>query len=473
MTSLDLSSAASAACKDHSFLSIQCDWEQVVREQLPSDTTATPDASSTDTTSRSSLPRPPTFWLSSTDAQHHTIEGKCNVVPSTEPTTTLPTVSPSSDFTTTLLSPLLLSVSCPATSASYTIQAPSLTLLPAALSHPADSSFTSVAFSPTTPAHLLTGSTSGTLTLATLSSATSSSAATTSATSTVSFEGHVGDVDIATFFPSGQVLLSAALDLTLRVWAIATQQCALTLTGHSQRITAVELIDRGRQFVSSSRDGTVRLWDCSAARSVAVYGSQTGTNRTVEGAVNDVLLLREGSHPLALSSKGGSGAGLQDAYEGWMVLAACEDGYVRGYDMRVPSSSSAVLSIRLPAPVLSLTQPAPHTLLASAANGLLSLVDLRQLVHIVQWRREVDVAVQHVAAEGSGYVWTADELGVVSRWRLGDGAGAAGGGEVVVERELSGVDMQPVRGWSFDRQSDGAVKRVATAIDAVRLYDIQ
>ena len=74
--------------------------------------------------------------------------------------------------------------------------------------------------------------------------------------------------------------------------------------------------------------------------------------------------------------------------------------------------------------------------------------------------------VRHVQAEGEHYVWKADELGVVSRWKVD-------GGDVSIERELSGIDMEPVRGWSFDRQAGGAVKRVATAMDAVRVYDIQ
>ena len=463
MSSLDLSPPSAAACVDHPFLSVQCDWEQVVREQSPPTDTVTPTIVST-TTRSSSLPRPPTFWVSSTDARHHTTEGKCNVAPSAAVAGSLPSISVSSDdFSATLLSPLLLSLSCPVTSTSYTIQAPSLTLLPAALSHPTDCSFTSVSFSPTTPTHLLTGTTAATLTLATLPSFSSP----VTPSSTVSFDGHVGDVDIATFFPSGQVILSAALDLTLRVWAIATQQCALTLTGHSQRITSVDMIERGRQFVSSSRDGTVRLWDCSAGKSVAVYGSQTGTNRTVEGAVNEVLLLRDGRHPLALSSKTSGGAAAQDTYEGWLVLAACDDRCVRGYDMRLPSSSNSALTIRLPSSVLSLTQLSPHTLLSSTAAGLLSLVDLRLLSPILHWRREADVAVQHVQAEDEQHVWTADELGAVSRWRL------SGGSDAVIEREFSGVDMEPIRSWCFDRQTSGGVRRIATAMDAVRVYEIQ
>ena len=461
MTSLDLSAASSTPCVEYSFLSVQCDWEQVVREQSPADAGA--NAAAASNAASSALPRPPTFWLSSTDAQHNTTEGKCNVAPSDTAAPALPAITPSSDFSATLHSPLLLSLSCPATSASYLVQAPSLTFLPAALSHPADSSFTSVSFSPTTPAHLLTGSTASTLTLATLSSASSSTVA-----SSVSFDGHVGDVDIATFFPSGQVVLSAALDLTLRVWAVATQQCALTLSGHSQRITSVDMIERGRQFVSSSRDGTVRLWDCSAGRSVAVYGSQTGTNRTVEGAVNEVKLLRDDRHPLALSSKGAAGVDVVDAYEGWLLLAACDDCSVRGYDMRAPASSKPALTIRLPSSVLSLTQLAPHTLLSSTSSGLLSLVDLRLLSPILHWRREAGVAVQHIEAEDEQHVWTADELGAVSRWRL-----SGGGAEAAIERGLSGVDMEPIRGWSFDRQAAGGVKRVATAMDAVRVYDIQ
>jgi hypothetical protein len=85
------------------------------------------------------------------------------------------------------------------------------------------------------------------------------------------------------------------------------------------------------------------------------------------------------------------------------------------------------------------------------------------------------VAVTGLETEMTGdAMWSADELGVVTRWRLGKGEG-----ETVpqVERELSGVDMESIKGLSLQRADStaaaGGVRRVATAAShAVRLYDL-
>ena len=421
---------------DHPFLSAQVDWELLI--------------ASASTSATSSTPSPSSFWLSSTDSSHETVEGQCQVVPS--PTAPLPTLTQSPPFTARLVSPLLLSLSCSATRASYTLQAPSFTLPPHRLGHVAKQPITSVGFSPTNPDHLLTGSTEGSLTLSSLTS--------TSPSTPTPFVGHAGDVDVALFFPSGQVVLTSALDRSFRIWTLAGH-CAATPTGHQQRVTAVALIDRGRHFVSSALDGSVKLWDCGQGKAIADYGVTTATSRTTSAAVNTCALLRPGAHPLPLSSGGGDAG----QYEGWVVAAGCEDGHVRGYDMRVPSSSSPVLDVITGAAVTALTQPAPHTLAVALTTGTMGLVDLRRMEARAVWRRERDVAVVRMEAEDERWLWSADELGVVTRW---DTAAQ----QPTVDRELTGIDMEPVRGWALQRGATGRVERIATAADAVRIYVI-
>ncbi|KAK5578239.1 hypothetical protein RB653_003192 [Dictyostelium firmibasis] len=74
-------------------------------------------------------------------------------------------------------------------------------------------------------------------------------------------DGHVGDVDLAMFFPSGRVILSGSSDTRLKIWDAIEGTCASTLVGHIGGITSASLIDRGRNLVSCSRDGTSKLWD--------------------------------------------------------------------------------------------------------------------------------------------------------------------------------------------------------------------
>ena len=43
--------------------------------------------------------------------------------------------------------------------------------------------------------------------------------------------GHVGDVTVCDFFPSGEVVLSAAADLRLKIWSVKDGSCPVTLAG--------------------------------------------------------------------------------------------------------------------------------------------------------------------------------------------------------------------------------------------------
>ena len=426
---------SNVAHHDHPFLSVQSDWELTVSNA--------PSPSSS----------PSSFWISSTSRDHDTTEGKVTVSPPPSPGA-LPTLTASDGFTAAPSSPSTFSASCASTSASYALHAPALTLSPARLSHAAKQPITSVALSPTSDDHVLSGSTEGSLTLTSLSSAAP----------VVRFVGHAGDVDIARFFPSGAVVLSAALDRAFRVWAIATGQCAAVMVGHQQRITGVELIERGRQFVSTSLDGTVRLWDCGRGKSIAEYGLGTATARTTATAVNACILLRPTHHPLSLSSRT-SPATDTDAYEGSLLMTACADGHVRGYDMRAPTVSAPVMDLVMGAPVTALTQCAAHTAEIALSNGLMCGVELRRLQPLYTWRRERDVSVLRMEAEDAQRLWSADELGVVTRWQMSED-------HVVIGLELTGIDMEPVRDLATQRHADGHVRRLATASDAVRIYHI-
>lgn len=44
--------------------------------------------------------------------------------------------------------------------------------------------------------------------------------------------GHVGDVYVCRYFPSGVVILSGGADCRVKVWSAETGACAATFTGH-------------------------------------------------------------------------------------------------------------------------------------------------------------------------------------------------------------------------------------------------
>lgn len=73
------------------------------------------------------------------------------------------------------------------------------------------------------------------------------------------------------FFPSGKVALTTSLDLSIKVWDIASGSNPRTFKSHKARITDLAMIDNGRNFVSSSLDGYIKLWDCGSGTNFSSF----------------------------------------------------------------------------------------------------------------------------------------------------------------------------------------------------------
>ncbi|ORY55165.1 WD40-repeat-containing domain protein [Leucosporidium creatinivorum] len=84
----------------------------------------------------------------------------------------------------------------------------------------------------------------------------------------ISLKGHVGDVTAIKFFPSSEVVLTASLDMGIRVFSAVDGSNPRTLTGHTKPVTSLHILGRGRQILSSSLDGTLRLWNVAQAEVV-------------------------------------------------------------------------------------------------------------------------------------------------------------------------------------------------------------
>ncbi|KAF1768969.1 hypothetical protein GCK72_000782 [Caenorhabditis remanei] len=89
-------------------------------------------------------------------------------------------------------------------------------------------------------------------------------------------EGHIMDVYRCMYFPSGLIILSGGIDMTVRIWAVDTGSCAVTLKGHKGAITGIGIIGAGRDVLSCSNDGTARMWKCGEERTLEIWDFKRG-----------------------------------------------------------------------------------------------------------------------------------------------------------------------------------------------------
>eukprot|EP01132_Coremiostelium_polycephalum_P001558 gene1558-1976_t len=155
-------------------------------------------------------------------------------------------------------------------------------------------------------------------------------------------EGHVGDVDLTMFFPSGKVILSGASDARLKIWDAIEGTCAVTLSGHIAGITSASLIDRGRNFVSSSRDGTVKLWDVPSASTIS-------TLTQCQRPINDCFVTSFNDSNSGDNNNSNNKVDEREfGTDGKVVVLAAEEGFLQLIDLRSKQTISQLNVPSLP-----------------------------------------------------------------------------------------------------------------------------
>ncbi|KAF2674708.1 nuclear migration protein-like protein nudF [Microthyrium microscopicum] len=91
--------------------------------------------------------------------------------------------------------------------------------------------------------------------------------------------GHDHSVSSIRFIPSGaagspasgNLLVSASRDKTLKIWDVTTGFCVKTIRGHGDWVRAVTPSVDGRWLFSAGKDQTARLWDSTTSEQKAVF----------------------------------------------------------------------------------------------------------------------------------------------------------------------------------------------------------
>ena len=71
---------------------------------------------------------------------------------------------------------------------------------------------------------------------------------------------HTGAISALAFSPDGQLLATASMDYSIRLWDFAKRQRLATLQGHLSEVWTLAFAPDGQSLVSGAKDGSVKLW---------------------------------------------------------------------------------------------------------------------------------------------------------------------------------------------------------------------
>ncbi len=188
----------------------------------------------------------------------------------------------------------------------------------------------------------------------------------------------VGDITHVNFFPSGSVLLSASIDLSLRIWAIDQAVTALHLSGaHNRTISSVQLLGRGRQFMTASLDGTVKVWDTAVQKSIHSWKNKYGRE------IHSAVILDPSQHPYQLSPSS-SDHSVSNEFAGHLLVTGDSNGSILSYDLRQSTNMNTTSEIELNNSIQSFDAVSKvaqggkeHIIIVGSQTGTIAVVDLR------------------------------------------------------------------------------------------------
>ncbi|NIS82526.1 MAG: hypothetical protein GTO14_20485 [Anaerolineales bacterium] len=87
-------------------------------------------------------------------------------------------------------------------------------------------------------------------------------------------EGHLDDVSDVAFSPDGDLVASASMDGTVRIWRTADGELVRTIEAHEDHVLSLDFSPDGEYLVTGSDDRTTRLWRVAEGELVWEVGTE-------------------------------------------------------------------------------------------------------------------------------------------------------------------------------------------------------
>jgi eukaryotic-like serine/threonine-protein kinase len=116
----------------------------------------------------------------------------------------------------------------------------------------------------------------------------------------ITLPGHFHPVNALAFSPVDQLLASAGVDATIRIWDIPTKQPVRTLADHQRDVQTIAFSPDGKLIASAGFDGTIKLWEVATGHLLhtfhghneAIWSLVFSPNGSLVASVGDDKLLR-------------------------------------------------------------------------------------------------------------------------------------------------------------------------------------
>jgi WD40 repeat protein len=96
--------------------------------------------------------------------------------------------------------------------------------------------------------------------------------------------------------PTGDFIVSASVDHTLKVWDTRTGVERLTLIGHSSAVSGCAVSPTGNFIISASADQTLKVWDAHTGVCLDTF--------LAEGFLAECAFCPDGGHIVAVGEQG-------------------------------------------------------------------------------------------------------------------------------------------------------------------------